>query len=66
MEMKKYLESVGVAMQMYEVVALSEDMQTEIDKRILYADDEDDAIDRMQESLREQKVEYGICMASEI
>lgn len=53
-------------MQMYEVTVLSEDMKTEIDKEILFADDEDDAIDQVQESLRKRKVEYGVCMASEI
>ena len=53
-------------MQMYEVTALSEDMQTEIDKEIIFAEDEDDAIDRMQEKLQDRNVKYGICMASEI
>lgn len=53
-------------MQMYEVTVMAEDMKTEIDREILYAEDEDDAIDRVQESLRKQNVEYGICMASEI
>ena len=53
-------------MQMYEVTALSEDMQTEIDKEIIFAEDEDDAIDRMQEKLQDRGVKYGICMASEI
>lgn len=51
---------------MFEVTVLSEDMKTEIDKKIIFADDEDDAIDRVQESLRERSVEYGVCMASEI
>ena len=53
-------------MQMYEVTAMSEDMQTEIQKTIIFADDEEDAIDRMQESLEERGLTYGICMASEI
>ena len=53
-------------MQMYEVTALSEDMQTEIDKEIIFAEDEDDAIDRMQEKLLDRGVKYGICMAYEI
>ncbi len=53
-------------MQMYEVTAMSEDMQTVIRKTILFADNEEDAIDRMQELLKEQKLEYGICMASEM
>lgn len=53
-------------MQMYEVTAMSEDMQKEVKKAILFADNEEDAIDRMQEMLDEQNLEYGICMASEI
>ena len=35
-------------MQMYEVVAVSDDMEREIAKEILYAQDEDDAIDQFQ------------------
>ena len=53
-------------MQMYEVVALSEDMQQELARKIIYADDEDDAIDQMQEELNENHTTYGMCMASEI
>lgn len=53
-------------MQMYEVTVVSEDMQTEIEREIVYADDEDDAIDRVREGLEERRVEYGFCMASEI
>ena len=53
-------------MQMYEVTALTDDMQTEIKTMILYAEDEEDAIDRMQELLDQEQTEYGICMASEI
>ena len=51
---------------MYEVTAMTDDMQTEIQKTILFADDEEDAIDRMQEMLDEKQIAYGICMASEI
>ena len=53
-------------MQMYEVTALTDDMQMEIKKTIVFADDEEDAIDRMQELLDEQPIAYGIGMASEI
>ena len=53
-------------MQMYEVIALSEDMHSELAKKIIYADDEDDAIDQMQAELQENNTPYGICMASEI
>ena len=53
-------------MQMYEVTVLSEDMRTEIQRRILAAQDEDDALDQMQELLEEQGIVYGICQAAEI
>ncbi len=53
-------------MQMYEVTVLSEDMRTEIQKKILFAEDEDDALDRMQELLEAQGIAYGICQAEEI
>lgn len=59
-------EEVYKTMQMYEVTVMSEDMNTEITKEILFADDEDDAIDKVQESLQERGVQYGFCMASEI
>lgn len=53
-------------MQMYEVTVLAEDMQTEIQKKLLFAENEDDALDQMQEALQEQKVAYGMCQAAEI
>ncbi len=53
-------------MQMYEVTALSEDMQTEILKKILFAEDEDDAIDRMNAILAEENLTCDFCVAEEI
>lgn len=53
-------------MQMYEVVAVSDDMEREIAKEILYAQDEDDAIDQFQELMKERKIACGICMAQEL
>ena len=53
-------------MQMYEVVAVSDDMEREIAKEILYAQDEDDAIDQFQELMKERKIACGICMAQEM
>lgn len=53
-------------MQMYEVTVMSEDMRTEIQKKILFAEDEDDALDQMQELLEEQGTVYGMCQAEEI
>ncbi|MCM1091346.1 MAG: hypothetical protein NC413_10935 [Muribaculum sp.] len=54
------------AMQMYEVVVLSEDMRTEIQRKVLAAEDEDEALDQMQELLEAQGIAYGICQAAEI
>lgn len=53
-------------MQMYEVTVLSEDTRTEIQKTVLFAYDEDDAIDKVQEILEANNITYGVCMASEI
>lgn len=53
-------------MQMYEVTVLAEDMQTELQKKVLFAQDEDDALDQMQEMLEEAHISYGMCQASEI
>lgn len=53
-------------MQMYEVTVLSEDMRTEIQKKVFAAEDEDEALDQMQEMLEAQGIAYGICQAAEI
>jgi len=53
-------------MQMYEVTVLAEDMQTELMKKLFFAQDEDDALDQMEEILEEQGISYGICQASEM
>jgi hypothetical protein len=53
-------------MQMYEVIVLAEDMRTELQRKVLCAEDEDDALDIMQEMLEEENVAYGMCQASEI
>ncbi len=53
-------------MQMYEVTVLSEDMRREIQKRLLFAEDEDDALDQMQAILEEQQIAYGMCQAEEV
>lgn len=53
-------------MQMYEVTVLAEDMQTELQKKLFFAENEDDALDQMQEILQEQHIAYGMCQASEI
>ncbi len=53
-------------MQMYEVTVLSEDMQTQLLVKVIFAEDEDDALDRMEEELRQSGIAYGMCQASEI
>jgi hypothetical protein len=53
-------------MQMYEVIVLAEDMRTELQRKVLAAENEDDALDIMQAMLEEEKVAYGMCQASEI
>lgn len=53
-------------MQMYEVTVLAEDMRTKLQQKLLFAEDEDDALDQMEELLQEQGIAYGMCQASEI
>ena len=53
-------------MQMYEVSVLAEDMQTELQKKLFFAENEDDALDQMQEILQREGIPYGICQASEV
>lgn len=53
-------------MQMYEVTVLSEDMRTELQKKLLFAEDEDDALDMMEEELKSKGVVYGMCQAAEM
>lgn len=53
-------------MQMYEVTALSSDGTEEVCKTILFAEDEDDALDRLLEQLEEEHIAHGMCYAEEI
>lgn len=53
-------------MQMYEVTVLSEDMHTELQKKLLYAEDEEDALDTVEAELKSQGINYGICQALEM
>jgi len=53
-------------MQMYEVTVLSEDMRTELQKKLLFAEDEDDALDMMEAELKQKGVAYGMCQAAEM
>lgn len=53
-------------MQMYEVTVLSEDMRTELQRKVLFAEDEDDALDQVEEELKCQGVVFGMCQAAEV
>lgn len=53
-------------MQMYEVTVTAEDMRTQVQRSVLFAEDEDDALDRIQRSLEERHIAYGMCQASEM
>ena len=53
-------------MQMYEVTVLSEDMRTELQKKLLFAEDEDDALDQVEEELKQNGVSFGMCQALEM
>jgi len=53
-------------MQMFEVTVLGEDMHTEIRKNILFAEDEEDALDQVQAELEQKKIPYGVCQACEM
>lgn len=53
-------------MQMYEVTVLAEDMHTELQKKLFFAENEEDALDQMQEILEAHETAYGMCQAAEI
>lgn len=53
-------------MQMYEVTVLAEDMRTELQKKLVFAEDEDDALDQVEELLEQQEIAYGMCQAAEM
>ena len=52
-------------MQMYRVKAVTEDLQTVLQEKIFFAQDEEDALDQMEDFCREEKISYGFCLAEE-
>lgn len=50
-------------MQMYEVTALAPE---EVYQAMVFAEDEDDALNQLEEQLKEQKIAHGMCMAEEV
>lgn len=59
-----------IAMQMYEVTALAPEGPEEVYQAMVFAEDEDDALNQLEEQLKEQLKEQGIahgmCMAEEV
>ena len=53
-------------MQMYEITILSKDMKSQLIQKIVYADNEDDALNLVTEELDCENISYGVCMAEEI
>ena len=51
-------------MQMYEVTALAPEGPEEVYQAI--AEDEDDALNQLEEQLKEQGIAHGMCMAEEV
>ena len=55
-----------IAMQMYEVIALAPEGPEEVYQAMVFAEDEDDALNQLEEQLKEQKIAHGMCMAEEV
>ena len=53
-------------MQMYEVTALAPEGPEEAYQAMVFAEDEDDALNQLEEQLKEQKIAHGMCMAEEV
>ena len=53
-------------MQMYEVTALAPEGPEEVYQAVVFAEDEDDALNQLEEQLQEQKIAHGMCMAEEV
>ena len=53
-------------MQMYEVTALAPEGPEEVYQAMVFAEDEDDALNQLEEQLQEQKIAHGMCMAEEV
>ena len=55
-----------IAMQRYEVTALSPEGPEEVYQAMVFAEDEDDALNQLEEQLKEQGIAHGMCMAEEV
>ena len=54
-----------IAMQMYEVTALAPEGPEEVYQGMVFAEDED-ALNQLEEQLKEQKIAHGMCMVEEV
>lgn len=59
-------EKEVIIMQMYEVTALAPEGPEEVYQAVIFAEDEDDALNRLEEQLEEQNIAHGMCMAEEV
>ncbi len=59
-------EKEVTSMQMYEVTALAPEGPEEVYREIVFAEDEDDALNQLEERLKEQGIAHGMCMAEEV
>lgn len=53
-------------MQMYEVTALAPEGSEEVYQAVIFAEDEDDALNQLEEQLQEQGIAHEMCMAEEV
>ena len=53
-------------MQMYEVTAMAPEGPEEVYQAVIFAEDEDDALNQLEERLKEQGIAHGMCMAEEV
>lgn len=53
-------------MQMYEVTAMAPEGPEEVYQAVIFAEDEDDALNQLEEQLKEQNIAHGMCMAEEV
>ena len=53
-------------MQMYEVTALAPEGSEEVYQAMVFAEDEDDVLNQLEEQLKEQGIAHGMCMAEEV
>ncbi len=59
-------EKEVTSMQMYEVTALEPEGPKEAYRAMVFAEDEDDALNQLEEQLKEQGIAHGMCMAEEV